>query len=1101
MMRKIYFLFSMLMAFTLSVYAQNRTVSGVVTGSDDNQPLIGVTVQVKGSTTATSTDVKGHYSIKVTNLQNVVIGVKYIGYNYQEVTLTPGELVANFKMVPTNSNLQEVVITGYGEQKKLTVTGAISTINLKQVEDIPALNLSTALRGTVPGVSISGGTNRPGQPSTLTIRNPVSLSKDGQGTTPLFVIDDIIRTQADFEALDINEIEAVSVLKDAEAAIYGVYGANGVFVVRTKRGRNSPPKFSFSSSVGMANATQFPKMLSGIQLATFSNDYNQLNASQQTPASWKDTINYGVGVPIQNYYDVNGYLHSFAAGTKVETISPTRLSTWYTPDELNYIANNSTDYFRQAFKSSYVEREALNVTGGSEKTSYFLGADYVNQNSNFAGINSYKYGLRANITSKVAKGLEVFGSISEDVSYVRSYWYKLKNTSENLDNDTKSLQNALPWQQYFVNGNPVLVGSSTTGGNDNINFFSIQNSDNFTGGTSYATNLLGKITYEIPGLKGLVATVTMNENINSANNKQFGTTQYYYKYAGTGDNNHIPGGAFVGIYPIDNANYVRLTPTFADNYQLDAGLNFNRSFGKHTITALALYEQRESNSEGVAAESDGVVNGGLPYQTFTTTTSSSNQSSQVSNFGFEAFISRINYSYDNRYLAQFVYREDGSSRFSAGHNWGGFPSASVGWVVSEEPFFKSKINWVDQLKLRASVGLTGTDNTKAYQFAESYNLSTGSSGGAVFNEGNRSVGVKPNIANPNDIVTWDHVFKTDYGIDMQLLKNRLTISGDYFFNKGYDLLTTLSSSVPATIGTAAPTENFAKVNSFGYEISAGWRGSVGKKFTYSISSFLTWSDNKNILIDVAAANVGGPLDLTGKSSDAGSYGYKSLGIIRTQDEANAIIAQRAALPGSNKQNVTIFGYPLQPGMINFQDVNGDGKIDASDLQYLNKKSSSHHSLGFNWSVGYAGLNLNVIMGASWGGVTPITGLLPANYTTSSTGTVSILDNRPVYWADHWTPSNTTARFPAPSFFQEWNVNTDFWLLSAATINISSATLSYTIPTAITNKIGISSARLYAVGTNLYSFLNPYPDGYRDQQTDVYSYPSLRSISLGLNIGF
>jgi len=190
-------------------------------------------------------------------------------------------------------------------------------------------------------------------------------------------------------------------------------------------------------------------------------------------------------------------------------------------------------------------------------------------------------------------------------------------------------------------------------------------------------------------------------------------------------------------------------------------------------------------------------------------------------------------------------------------------------------------------------------------------LEQAAAGAAVFNEGDRSIGVLPNVAIPNANVTWDHVLKTDYGVDMTFLKNRLSVTADYYWSHGYDLLTTLSSSVPVTIGAAVPTENHNIVNMFGYEISAGWRDHIGSKFTYSFTPFFTWSDNKNILIDVASGNVGGPLDLTGKSSDPGVYGYKSLGIIRTQADADAIIASRAAAAGG-AANVKILGLPVQP---------------------------------------------------------------------------------------------------------------------------------------------------------------------------------------------
>lgn len=1084
-MRKILLLFSVLFLSGSVLYAQTRTISGTVT-SDKGETLPGVTIRVKGSTKGTVTDANGKYSIVVTDMQTVVLTVNYLGFAYQERSIPYNERNADFKLVQASGNLNEVVVTGYGEQKKSSLTGSVSVVDLKKVEDVPALSLSAALRGTVPGLSISGGVNRPGQPATLTVRNPVAFAKDGgQGTNPLFVIDDIIRTQSDFDLLDVNEIESVSVLKDAEAAIYGVQGANGVIVVRTKKGRSGAPKISFSSSVGASNATQLPKMLNSVQLATFNNDYNNTALYQQTAAT--------VGTTQNSYYTPDG----FKVVNGVQTTDP-RFAAWYTPDEMDYFQTHSHNWIKEAFKTAYVEREALNISGGNDKTTYFIGGDFVNQNSNFKGINSYKYGLRANIETKPAKGLTATVSLSDDIFYTRSYFYKTTSTTESLDNDAGTLENMMPWNEYFINGNPVLIGSSTTGGYDNVNFFQIQKSNNYTGSQNYVMNILGKLTYDLPGIKGLQATVTMNKNINSTNSKQFGTTFNYYKYAGQGTNGHIPGGTLLAVYPIKNGDRVRLNPVFANSYQLDAGLNYNRTFGKHSISFLALYEQREQGSEGVAAESDGVVTGGLDYQTFTIGGAGNQSSSQtVSQFGFLSVISRLNYSYADKYLLQLIYRADGSSRFAPGKNWGGFPAASIGWIVSEEPFLKNKFSWLDQFKLRASVGLTGTDNTKAYQYATSYNLGTGSSGGAVFNGNDpRGTAIRPNVAIANPDVTWDHIFKTDYGFDGSFLKNRLSVSADYFWSHGYDLLTGLSSSVPVTIGFSnVPTENYSKVNMFGYEISVGWRDHIGK-FTYSFTPFFNWMDNKNLKIDVASGNIGGPLDLTGKSSDMGVFGVKSLGLIRTQADANAIIAQRSAAAGGNGK-VTIYGTVVQPGMINYVDQNGDGIIDDKDRIYLTKKSGNHNSLGLNFTTGYAGLTLNVIMGMSWGGWTSIDGLKP--FQQSSSG-ASIADNRPVYWADHWTPTNPDAKYPAPYFQSDYQTTSDFWLVKATSLSITNANLSYSLPQSLMSRVGISSARIYMQATNPIQFINPYPQHYRDLATALYSYPSLRTVSLGINVG-
>jgi TonB-linked SusC/RagA family outer membrane protein len=1079
-MRKIFLLFMMLMVATLATYAQNRTVTGVVTGADDNQPLIGVTVKVKGSTAGTATDVNGKYSIKVTNLQNVVIGVTYVGYNYQEASLKPGETVLNFKMSPSENNLNEVVVVGYGEIKKSSLTAAVTSVDMKKIEDVPSLNLASTLSGTTPGLSVNIGSQRPGQPATLTVRNPVSYSSNGKtGTNPLYVIDDQFRTSTDFNLLDPSEVESISILKDAEAAIYGVNGANGVILVRTKKGKVGAPKITFSSSISTESARQLPKMLSGYDLATLNNDYNQAKN------------NYTI--------DVNGYIGGSATN---------KLAAWYTPDELAYFQANNNNYLAQAFSTATAYREAISVTGGTDKVTYFVGGNYTNQNSNFAGVNSNKWGLRASVEAKPAKGLTATVNLNTDISYTRSFWYKFKSTTESLDNDVLSLVTVQPWQQYFIDGNPVLLNQANTGGgNDNINVFLFQNSNNYTGGTSVGLNALMKLNYEIPGVKGLSTSISLNENINNQFNKQYGTSFNYYRYGGLGSNNHIPGGV-LNPTPIllTNGDKVRLTPVYATNYQLDYSINYNRTFGLHKISFLALYEQRELYSEGVAAEADNVITSGKDNQNFTTSaTQLSNQASQISNQGYLSYLGRLNYSYADKYLVQLVTRIDGSYDFLPGSNYGYFPSAEVGWVISNEKFLKDRFSWLDQLKVRASAGLTGSDNTPGSpQYQPSYKFGTGSGGGAVFGELGKSYGITTNLAMANPDITWDHTFKTDYGIDAQFLKSRLTVSGDYYWNHGYDLLTSINSSVPATVAATLPVQNFNIVNTFGYEISVGWRDHVGKDFNYSFTPFFAWSDNKVIRVDQTAANIGTFQDPTGGSSDKGVLGYKYTGFIRTQADADAVIAERTAAAGGDSK-VIINGTPLKTtagvynlGLLNFQDLNGDGVIDGKDVQYLTPKSSNHYNLGLNWGVSYKSFSLNVTMGMSWGGQNVLSGSYDLFGTSSTT---PITENKPSYWTDHWTPANPNAKYPNVGFASEWAVTSDFWFISSFSWNISHANLSYSLPQKWVSKIGMSSARFYADGFNLLSLVNPYPDHFRDPQTSVNSYPALRQMSFGLNVTF
>jgi TonB-linked SusC/RagA family outer membrane protein len=1086
-MRKVFLFFSVLLLLGSTLKAQVRTVSGVVTG-DKGETLPGVTIKVKGGATGTQTDVDGKYSIKVTSLQNVVISATYIGYAYQEKALKIGEMNADFKLKATANDLNEVVVVGYGEQNKITLTGAVSTIDVKKIEDLPNLSLSASLAGQAPGVSVNIGSQRPGQGASITIRNPISLNSLGRtGTAPLYVIDDQIRTLTDFNALDQNEIENISILKDAEAAIYGIQGANGVVLIRTKKGKMGAPKINVSTSLGIASARTLPKMLSGYQLGTYLNDYNQTKAAQG--------LNTATGQP--SFIDENGYLNG---------IVTQKQAAWYTPDELAYFQDNNNNYLKQAFQNAYTQRAALNVQGGTDKVTYFIGGDFVNQGSNFKGVTSNKWGLRASIEAKPAKGLTVSMNLSPQISYSKNFWYKFDGTTESLDNDVTSLVLVQPWQKYFINGNPVVLNNSLSsgGGLDNINVFLFQNSDNYNMNKGLGLNALTKISYEIPGIKGLTAGVSLNENYNNNWGQQYGTSFNLYQYSGTGANNHIPGGSLVNITNKKNGDRVYINPVNSHNYQLDATLNYNNTFGKHSISFFGAYEQRESYVTGIKGEADNVIIGGKDNQNFTYGTTSSNQSSSLSNDGFISYIARINYSYNNRYLFQVSTRIDGSTDFLPGRNYGYFPAMSVGWVASDEPFMKKLLpSWVDLVKFRGSLGLLGSDNATKYQYQESYKFGTGSAGGAVFNEQPRGNGIQYNLALGNEEITWDHTTKTEYALDLAFLKNRLTASIDYFWNHGYDLLTPVSSSVPATVAATLPIQNFGIVNTFGWEISAGWKDHVGKDFSYNFSPFFAWNDNKQIRIDQSAGLVGTIQDGLNQSSDRGPFGWHNLGLIRTKADADAIIAQRSAAAGGDSK-VTIMGIPIKDasgiyhlGMINYQDLNGDGIINDSDKQYLAKKSSNHYNMGLNWGVSYKSISLGVTMGMSWGGQNALSGYDLLTLASAN----PITENKPVYWADHWTPQNPNAKYPNPYYADDYKVTSDFWFINSFQFNVTAANLSYTLPEKWSRKVGMASCRLYAVGYNLFSFVNPYPDHFRDPETSINGYPAIRTVSLGVNVGF
>lgn len=1055
--------------------AARINVTGTVK-DDKGEPLPGVSVKIKGTNSGTSTDVNGVFRLNLPTGNETLI-FSFIGFKVREVAVA-GRISFAITLQAEASALDEVVVVGYGTQKKIHMTGSIASVNVKEIEDIPVGNLSAALRGQLPAVSVSGGVNRPGETGTITIRNPIFYSKDGGSTEPLYIIDGAQRTSADFNLLDQSEIDNISILKDAAAAIYGILGSNGVVIVTTKRGKAGAPKISYSGSVGMSDAVMLPKMMNSLQLATYLNDAAQVNQS------------------------IGGHTideHGFIDGS-----STNKLASYYTPDELDYFSNNSTNWLEQAWQTAYMTRHSLNASGGSEKATYFAGASYMNQNSNFSGVNTDRWTFRASANSKVTNGLSVGFSVSGDINKNKRYFFK--QGSESLDNDIKSLTQVPQWQQYYYNGTPVLLTSSTSGSTENTNFFEIQKSDNYTLINNYVLNVLANVDYEVPFIKGLKASVAYNRNINNAFGKQYGTRFTFYQYSGLGENNHIPGGTLVKTVTLTNGDRVRLNPSITESNQFNGTLSYNRKFGKHEITGLALFEQYEMSLEGVAAEADGVIIGGKDYQNFTTGTQSSNQASLAKEYGREAYAGRINYSYADKYLIELAFRADANTNFAPGNQWGYFPSGSIGWVASEEDFVKDNLNFFDFLKFRASIGLLGNDSTKPFQYQENYKFETGKAAvigtNGTLSNGDRGLVVDPNVAIANRNIQWDKNLKTNFGIDMQFLNSRLSVTADGFFEHRYNMLTTLSSAVPLTIGAAVPSENYSVVNTFGYELSLGWKDKIGKNWSYNFNPFLAWNDNKVIKTDQPVGNIGTYLDVIGQSSDQGVQGYHYLGMLRTQADVDALLASYQA-KGFDPTKVTILGQKPAPGMLYYEDIRGpkdasgqytapDGKITSEDQMFLTDRASNHYSLGLNFGGSYKSLSLSVTMGMSFGGQSTIESDARSIATATS--------NRPEFWADHWTPENTDARYPSPYYNNSVNnVVSEFWFMNSFTFRVTNFNLSYTLPAKFTNKLGVGNVRAYLVGTNPLNFYNPY--SYRDNSSTYLTYPTLKTYSFGLNVGF
>jgi len=1047
----------MLLASTV-LFAQERKVTGKVVDQSDGQGIPGVNVSIKGIPSNVSTNADGVFSIQVKSNADVLV-FSYIGYVRQMLPIGSQNNIT-VKLVSENNDLDEVIVVGYGTQKKTHLTGAIAAVKMNEIEDIPTTNLSAALRGQLPGIGVSGGVSRPGENAVITIRNPIFFAKDGK-TEPLYIIDDMQRTSSDFNLLDASEVESISVLKDAAAAIYGILGANGVIVVKTKRGKVGAPKINYSGSYGVTDATMLPKMMSGVQQATYLNDILQA----------------------KNNYTLSP--------TGVIGTGTTKETGYYSPDELDYFAANSSNHLQEAWQSSYITRHALNVSGGTDRATYFAGGSYTQQNSNFKGVNTNKLTFRASADAKITNGLKVGVSLSGDLAYNKRYYFK--QGSESLDNDFKSLLASPEFMPFYIDGLPVLQAANT-GTVEGANFFEVQRLNNYTLQNSTILNVQANAEYEIPFIKGLKASLNYNRNINNGFNKQYGTKYNLYSFKNLGENKHIIGGDVDKITSAKNGDIIRYQPEKIDVYQLNGLLSYGRKFGKHDISAIALFEQKHDSGVRLSAAREGTLVGGFDNMQFATGAQITDQANgSISEFGRLAYAGRLNYAYADKYLVEISLRADANNNFAPGKQWGFFPSGSLGWVMSQEDFFKNNVKFVNFLKLRGSVGLLGNDSSKPFLYQENYRLETGKS--AVFGGNNdRGLSYSPNVAIANANTTWDSNLSTNLGIDAQFLDSRLSLSADGFFSHRYNMLSALSSSVPAVIGAATPTENFAKVNTFGYEISLSWRDKIGKDFTYSFSPNLSWNDNKLLIVDQPLGNVGTYLDAIGFSNDRGVFGYHYLGMFRSKEEADNYAA---AHPGYK-----VNGQVPVAGMLYYADVRGpkdasgnytgpDGVVDDLDQDYLTSKSGNHYGLGLNFGAGYKGFNLNVTMGMSFGGKNVIEG--------DARKIGSNISNRPEFWSDHWTPTNPNAKYPNPYYDDTYEVTSEFWFMSAYTFRITGINLGYTFPATLTKKMGLGSMKAFMVATNPFNFYNPYT--YRDNASSYTTYPNLQSFSFGLNVGF
>ncbi len=1099
-MKKIALSIIALMCISLSTFAQNKVTGTVI--DEIGEPVIGATVKVVGqNTSGTITDINGNYTIEAPKDAKVVIS--YIGYT--SLTVKAG---GQAQLKPDAQNLDEVVVVGYGTQKKAHLTGSIATVPMDEITDLSASGLASTLSGLVNGVSVSGGQSRPGENATIRIRDTNDLSEVGvTSQSPLYVIDGYIYPndmkvgngtqnlgEEAFNNLDPNEVENISVLKDAAAAVYGARAANGVILVTTKKGKAGKPKISYSGQYGFTDAVSTPKMLSAYEWGRL---YNAVTASDPKNTS------------LDNLNDL------------------------YQADELNAMRGLNYDLLDDNWKTGATYKHGVNISGGSDNVTYFGNVSYFTQDGNIGKLDYDRWNYRAGIDVKINKWIKANLNVSGDYGTKKKPLIKIGGSNE--ENDYRYLLTRPRYIPEYVGEYPIIaygIKNQQTAEVDQYHFDVLQNNGDYRETKTNNTTINGSIDVDmsfLKPLKGLNLKLTYSKSINNTKGNEYGSAYTLYQMVnrtGSGKHLYTPVDGEIDLSEsnfkpilLNNGDYLSRDMSRADNYQVNFTASYNRDFGQHTVGALFSIERSESESEYLKGQV------AQPYE-FTTGQSNSASGDQTTDFkraeaGTLSYIGRLNYAYANKYLFEFLFRADASTKFAPENFWGYFPSASAGWVISEEKWFQDALSWVDFLKIRASYGLTGRDNTAAWQWMQVY--AQDADRGVIFGEGtniatsNRITINKVNSAVNRDI-HWDKSYKFNAGLDISVLQKRLGFTVDYYYVRNREMLMNIAQNVAGTVGTQSAAINLGEMDNWGWEFSVNWKDKIGENFKYHVGLNTGYTDNEVLVMDWATDYLYRQIR-PGHRSDVGTWGLQCLGMFRSFQDIEEYFEKYniTSYMGMSKDEV-------RPGMLIYKDVRGlqqedgtaagpDGVVDAeNDLVRISNRSNPY-GFTINFGCEYKRFSLSGQFSANWGGYTtmPTWMLKPAIYTNGS-----IVDtNMPSFWnVDNMysyqdildgsgnvvVAENHDANYPNLAYSVNSQPST-FWRISAARVALKNLTLAYSLPTKWLNTIGIQSCRINVTGQNLLSLYNPYPENFMDPMMTYGSYPTLRKFTVGVNVSF
>jgi len=1019
---------------------QQLRISGTVT-NETGDPLVGATVQVEGTTTGAITDADGRYSVEVPD-QNAVLVFSFVGYVTQSIPVA-GQTTINVSMEPTLEALAEVVVTGYGTQRRTSVTGSISVVKGDEVAKVPVANISNSIAGKLAGVSMRPNGAQPGDD------NP-DIHIRGIGTSgenaPLIVVDGVIRDN--INQVDPTIIESVSILKDAAAvAPYGMGGANGVILITTKKGETSAPTLTLNTYYGLQTPTYYPDLLDAQDYMTARNE---------------------------------SYLNENPGGTDL----PFALDLIEDYPELNakdmdlYPSSNTDDLIDFWIP---IQNHNLQLRGGSERMKYFSSVGYYRQDGVFEDVNYSRFNYSLNLDSKVTNTTSVtvgiIGSIerTNDLDVASSAAQLFRSGYKFLPTEAIYYSNGL-WGQ-FAGNSPVAVLNS--GGYD------------YTDGNTLLTSI--SIEQQIPFIKGLSVKGSFSYDTRITYRKGWHRPFVFYAI----DTNVTPYEWTEQISTQEGSvptyTYLTQTHTKRQYFTYQGYLNYQRTFGRSEITGLVVAEARNNTYESLDASRNNFaitvdeLNMGSSDKNDFDNGGSSSVGAQI------GYVYRLGYVFDNRYMVEASGRYDGHYYFAPGKRWGYFPAFSLGWRISQENFMR-QFTFIDNLKLRASWGKSGNLAGSAYQYLSGYNLSGNR---YAWGAGQMVQGAYVTTEN-NPNITWEVSEKTDIGFESSFWNSLLMVEFDYFFEHRTGMLLEPEITVPIEYGLNLAEENAGIMDNRGIELTIGSRYQLQNGLILSFDGNFSIAKNKMVEMFETAATYDNPnRRRTGRPFET-AFGYHALGLFQESDDTNG-----DGIISIDEYPVTQFGV-LHPGDIKYEDLSGpdgvpDGKIDSNDECEVGYPLYPLMSFGFTPSAQWKGFDLSLFFQGS--------AMCSFNINTFQTvpfyNNNSNCDYE--YWNDHWTADNPNGLFPRATsnpYANNHSVQTDFWFRNTSYLRLKTLTFGYTLPPNVTQFLTVKNVRLYFSGQNLITFSNlKFMDpemGYSQRET---SYPQMKSFSLGANITF